>query len=441
MEYYGRRIVAEIRPFRGTFYNPNTIEDLSQVLAPPYDVIGDEMKESLLGRSPHNIVRLILPQSHEDQQFWNTSAELFEEWKDRKVFTGDEQACIYAYRQKFELPDSHRCSRLGILAILKCRDLSAGVVLPHEKTFPRTLEERLNLLRACRANFSQVFMSFRDPDEEVGKLLEWVAAGPVFLQFEDDEGTHHELWRIRERDDINGLVSMLADKKLIIADGHHRYETALAYSGEKQATGDESCPRDYVCTTLFRSEDTGMVILPVHRLLKHLPMPVEEASSRLERFFDLEEIQGNALSRRGIAKELERIDETSFVMITSNSAVQLFLKRGLDLKDILKGPESDKWKCLSISVLHSLLLGECLGLDADHLAERGELYFTPWEGVALSAVTDGRADAAFLVRATRMQEIWEIAEGGERMPHKSSYFYPKLPSGMVIYDHRIGLQE
>lgn len=428
--------MAEIKPFRGTFYNPEAISDPADVLAPPYDIIDNDGKQVLANRSPYNIVRLILPQSSEEREFWNTSAGLFEDWKRQGILINDRATCLYAYRQTFNLPGSGSFSRLGILTALKCKDFSSGEVLPHEKTFPRTRDERLKLLRACRANFSQVFMTFRDHNEKAADLLLKTTGNDVFMQFDDDEGTHHQLWRIAQPDNIEALKSLLFDQSMIIADGHHRYETALAYSKEINPNGQRDSAAGYVCATIFRSEDPGLIILPVHRVLRCLPPSWPEEREKLAHFFELQEMPQASGSLEGAGKMLEGIKRAALIMVTSQSVIRMILKKGVDLKEIVKGPESKKWKSLDISILHSLVLEQCLNLDADDLAEKGELYFTPWESVARKGVAAGKAEACFLVRATRIEDIWEIAEGGERMPPKSSYFYPKLPSGLMIYDHR-----
>lgn len=436
----GRNELADIRPFRGTFYNPQVVEDLARAIAPPYDVIDEKKRNVLLSRSPYNIARLILPQPGGDADFWNNAATLFRAWKKGGVLACDGAQCFYVYRQTYALPASGEVSRTGMLALLRCRDFSSGEILPHERTFPRTRAERLNLLRACRANFSQIFTVFRDREEEVLPLLEEAAAQPCFMEVTDDEGVRHRVWRLEAGDGAERLKASLRGKKLIIADGHHRYETALAYSGEKHATASEAHAAAYVSVVLFRSEDPGLAVLPVHRVLRRLTLTPEEACRRLERYFHVEALRGDATSRAGmLGDRLASSRRPAFVMATAAGVALLSLREGVEPEGILGGPESAEWKNLDISVLHSLVLEECLGLDSSVLAENGDLYFTPWESAAMSALSEGEAEAAFIVRPTRMDEIWDIAEGGERMPHKSSYFYPKLASGLMIYDHENAL--
>jgi uncharacterized protein (DUF1015 family) len=432
--------LADIKAFRGTFYNPRAVEDLSRAVAPPYDIIDEKRKESLLSRSPYNVVRLILPQTEGEHEFWNNSATLYRAWKRGEVLSADGGRCVYVYRQSFEIPGEGSVSRTGILALLRCREFSSGEILPHEKTFPRTRSERLKLLRACRANFSQIFTVFRDEEEEVLSLLEEAASVPAFMEFRDDEGISHQVWRVENSAREARMTASLKAKKLIIADGHHRYETALKYSKEQHVAADPAHPGAYVSAVLFRSEDPGLAILPVHRLLRRMPLGAEEVYRRLQSRFHVEMIQRDIADRRGMFKErLESCRRPAFIMITREGAAILELREGVEEDKVLAGPESARWKSLDVSILHGLVIGEGLGMNADLLAEKGDLSFTPWESTALSALSEGEAEAAFLVRPTRMEEIWEIAEGGERMPHKSSYFYPKLPSGLVIYDHDTAL--
>lgn len=436
----GRKRLAEIRAFRGTFYNPRVVDDLSQTIAPPYDVIDEKKKAVLASRSPYNIVRLILPRARGEREFWNNSATLFRAWKRGEVLTADGASCYYIYRQTFSLPGEEAVSRTGILALLRCKDFSSGDILPHEKTFPRTMEERLNLLRACRANFSQIFTVLRDEEEDILALLEEAAAAPAFMELRDGEGVLHQVWRLREEDDTGRLAHLVDGKKLIIADGHHRYETALNFSRERHASASEAQAAAYVSAVIFRSEDPGLSVLPVHRVLGNLPMSTREAYRRLERHFHVEVLRSDPGCRAGMYQELMASNRRpSFIMITAEGVATLVLRDGVKPDKIIPGPESASWKRLDISILHSLVISEGLGLDASALGESGELQYTPWESAAVSAVAAGEAEAAFLVRPTLMREIWEIAEGGERMPHKSSYFYPKLASGLLIYDHETAL--
>lgn len=431
----GRPDLLEIRPFRATFYNPHVVNDMSRVVSPPYDVIDEARKERLRSRSPYNIVRLILPGGHDQVDFWNHSASLFRAWKKGEVMIPDASKGFYLHRQTFCSPLGGALSRTGVIVALRCQALGESV-MPHEKTFPRVRSERLHLLRACRANFSQVFTVYRDPGEEVLPVLEKAAAGDPLMEFRDDEGVEHRLWRLEENDVVESLARAMAGRKLIIADGHHRYETALAYSREDPVVNHPDHPGKFVSVTLVRSEDAGLIILPVHRVLDVPLPPLKDLEEKLSAYFELAPLRHGGGERRGsLAEVLMRAERPSFLMATREGVVNLVLRPRVEPYRVIQGGESRRWKELDISILHALVFKECLGLDPEALAENGKLSFTPWESEALDRVDSGAATAAFLVRSTRMEDIWEIAEGGERMPHKSSYFHPKLPSGMVIYDH------
>ncbi|MDI6874177.1 DUF1015 domain-containing protein [Candidatus Solincola sp.] len=428
--------MVEIRPFRGTLYNPLVVEDVSRVVAPPYDVIDDRRREQLLSRSPYNIVRLILQVEPGESRFWNRSAALFRAWKMGEVLVPDSEPGFYVHRQTFSSPLGGTLSRTGLIAALRCQPPGTSV-LPHEKTFHNVRRERLHLLRSCRANFSQVFTIFRDPGEEVLSLLEEATASSPLLEFLDDEGVEHRLWRLDSSEGVKALVRAVSGRRLIIADGHHRYETALAYSQETGADADPHEAAGYVSVTMVRTEDPGLLVLPVHRVLESPFFGLREVEERLSPFFDAFPLPGDAGRREGsLAETIRGAGRPAFLLATREGLMRFILRPGVEPHRVIPGGESRQWKELDISVLHALALGQCLGLDTDKLAEEGKLRYTPWESRALDAVVKGEAAAAFLVRPTCMEDIWRIAEGGERMPHKSSYFHPKLPSGLVIFDHQ-----
>ncbi len=436
MVIYGRERLARIRPFHGLYYNQRVVGDISRVVAPPYDVIDEAKKLNLQKRSPYNIVRLILPQDPGDKDFWNTSAAVYRAWKRGDVLVRDEAPCIYLHQQTFDAPQG-RVTRTGIICALRCSEFGSGGVLPHEMTFSRTRSERLYLLRCCRANFSQVFMVYRDGEEEILPLIEEAVSREPFMGFTDDEGVEHLLWRMEDPEVTAHIARAVEEKEIIIADGHHRYETALIYSGEDPSVADPGHPRKYVSVTLVRSQDPGLVILPVHRVLKTLPEGSGDIEDRLREYFDVEAVPQGVTERRGpLTAHLPETGPAAFLMATRDKVLRLTLNRRVNPDKAIAGGQSSRWKRLDISILHALVLRGALGLDTEVLAENGELYFTPWE--SLDDLCSGRADVAFLIRPTRMEEIWEIARGGERMPHKSSYFYPKLPSGLIIYDHEVG---
>ena len=427
------KMELEARPFRGTFFDLERVGHIKEVIAPPYDVIDDREKESLLRRSPFNVVRLILPVDGEEE-FWRDAARTFQRWKEEGIFRVDPEPAVYLYRQAFTLPDGRELERTGAVVLLRCVDFSQGVVLPHEMTFPRTRNQQLNLLRACRANFSQVFVLVRD---EEGLLLrhlgEAAESRTPFLDFRDEQGVRHRLSRMEETEWALRLFLLMRDRKAVIADGHHRYETAVLYAEENAGQGDDH-PGRFVSVCVYSSSDPGLVSLPVHRVLAGVGLPRRGVLRELGEYFEVEEVPADSLPAA-----VGRGERTAFGLLFPDRGVLLTLKPGLELEELVAGEHSPGWKNLDVSILHHLVIFRVLGEDPVLLAEAGKLTFTPWAEEAMEKVGSGEAEAAFLIRPTPLEVMWELAEKGERMPHKSTYFYPKLPSGLVIYDHATGL--
>lgn len=426
-------MTLEIRPFRGTFFNLERVGRMEEVIAPPYDVIDERQKLLLLRRSPFNVVRLILPVDSEEE-FWHDSARLFTRWKEEGIFRLDPQPSIYLYRQAFTLPGGERMERTGVITLLRCVDFSRGSVLPHEMTFPKTRSQQLNLLRSCCANFSQVFALARDREGVIFEHLGEAAENSVpFLDFQDDQGVRHLLYRLPDGEWTSQLSSLVRETRAVIADGHHRYETAVQYAAENAYRGHDH-PSQFVSICMYSSADPGLVSLPVHRVLKGLGIPWGEALQALEEYFEVQRVDA-----RNLMEAVRLQERVAFGLYLSDSAVLLLLKPQVRVEEMVEAEHSPEWKRMDVAVLHHLIINRVLELDPVFLVERGKLTFTPWADEAMGEVDSGEAEASFLVRPTSLREVWDLAERGERMPHKSTYFHPKLPSGLIIYDHSTGL--
>lgn len=428
------KMELDVRPFRGTFFDLEKVGRIEEVIAPPYDVIDERQKAELLRRSPYNVVRLILPVDSEEE-FWHQAARTYSRWKEWGVFRVDTGPSVYIYRQAFALPGGLRLERTGAVVLLRCIDFSRGVVLPHEMTFPKTRSQQLNLLRACRANFSQVFALVGDGEGRLLEHLEEAASRTSpFLDFQDDQGVRHRLHRVVEERWIERLSELIRMTRAVIADGHHRYETAVQYSEENSGKGIDH-PSRFVSVCVYSSADPGLVSLPVHRVLSGVGISWQEALGDLEEYFEVEDSDVHRLPEAvGMGAGV------TFGLYTGKIAKLLTLRPGLKLAELLEGDKSPEWKGLDVTVLHQLVFARVLGLDPVSLAEDGRLAFTPWAEDAMGKVDAGEAEAVFMVRPTPIDVVWELARKGERMPHKSTYFHPKLPSGLVIYDHATGLE-
>jgi uncharacterized protein (DUF1015 family) len=414
-------LVADIQPLKTIRYDPAVAGPLEDLIAPPYDVIDNEQRAELAARSSHNVVELDLPRSYEG------AAETLAGWREEGALIQEGEPAMWALRQDYSAPDGSARTRTGFFARVRVEDYGAGRIRPHERTHPGPREDRLKLTRATQANLSPIFSLFPDTSGAARETLAQATREEPFAEVEDSEGTRNTLWRIADPDRIAALQGALADAELLIADGHHRYETARVYAEEVGGEGDHR----YVLMLLVALEDPGLLIFPTHRLLTGLK---DDAGKQIairdtaRRDFDIEEL--------GDPRELEPPsgnDRVAFGYMDS------FFKRPFrfTLKDqsvadaALPGmPES--YRHLDTAVLEALILKGALGMTDDDIDHKHGLDYSKDFDDALEAVQSGRADAAFYMRATPVEHVQEVAAEGESMPPKSTYFFPKIPTGLLF---------
>ncbi len=418
------------------------------MLAPPYDVIDPSLQERLYELSPYNIVRLIFGQtSSQDSPADNRytrAAEYFQRWKDAGILQHADVPSIYLYDQEFELAGIKR-TRRGFISLLRLEDFSEKGVHPHEVTYAEPREDRLALLRACRAYFSQIFALYGDESRSVESVL-WGAADEVALvDFVDAGGIRHTLRSVSDAGALAEAARLMAARQLFIADGHHRYETALHYQREMRAgKGPEGdAPYDFVPTFFVSAQNPGLVILPVHRVLPGKCESAGEPRESLGEAFIVEKI-GEAHVPESLDELTGWMDQATegehrFGMITTGGLYSLRLRGEAELDRLMDEEHSEAWRRLDVSIIQELAIKRCL--SPEQIVREGSIkYITDATG-AMDEVAGGRAWLAFLVRPTTVAEIEGIALRGEKMPPKSSYFHPKPLSGIVIYDHATGLAE
>lgn len=438
--------MAQILPFKGTMYDAGSGLDLSTVLAPPYDVIGPEFQEELHARSPLNIVRLILGYAHDGDTAtdnrYTRAACFFEEWKKRGILKTAAVPAIYLYDQEFRVAGERRVRR-GFIALLKLEDFSAKGVHPHEVTYAEPREDRLSLLRACRANFSQVFALYSDERREVEGALSTAASAEPLADFVDENSIRHTLWSVEEKGALREAAGLMSVKQIVIADGHHRYETALLHMREMRAgngpRGDN--PYDFVPACFVSSQNPGLVILPVHRVLPGGCRGEREPVRLLEDHFDIAQLS-EKLEEEPLGELMQWIGEAGaaqhrFGLVTPNGLYTVRVRAEAELDRLINTEHSETWRRLDVSVIQELGIKRCLSLEEMH--REGSIKYMTDASDAMGEVVTGRARLAFLLRPTTVEDIESIALQGEKMPPKSSYFYPKPLSGMVIYDHATGL--
>jgi uncharacterized protein (DUF1015 family) len=438
--------MARIYPFRAWRYNSSSVR-LDDVVTQPYDKISPAMQQAYYDRSPYNLVRIILGKpelfdAEQGENVYSRAGRDFRAWREEGVLVQEKDPCIFAYSQRFKVPGTEIVKeRRGFIALGKVHDYSEKVVYRHEQTLSKPKGDRLNLLKATHAHFGQIFMLYSDPAGSIEKIL-YDGAGPADAETTDEYGVLHRLWRVNEPNVINLLTTAMADKKLIIADGHHRYETALNYSKEhapaspaksESVTGQvhqPPYPEAAVMMTFVNMDSDGLVVLPTHRVVHSLqafdPAAFLQAA---EEFFTVE-----ALPRGEAANYIGTLDSqqgTVFVAVTRAGAYLLRSKSEPVAAALAHLPERQRQ--LDLSCLHSIVLDRLLGLNEEKVREQTNLRYLRDAAEAVDQVRRGEADVTFLTNPVSMEQLKEVAFAGDVMPQKSTDFFPKLLSGLTIY--------
>jgi len=435
--------MAKIVPFRGLRYSPKRIADLAQVTAPPYDVISPTLQDELHERHEHNIVRLILgrtfPGDSAEENRYTRAAALLSQWRLEGTLSRDAESSIYLYDQEYADEDGRTLTRHGIIALARIEEFSTGLVKPHEKTLSDPKADRLALLKACRANLSPVFSLYSDPCCVLEVLAKKEKDRSPEVEVRDDDGVCHRLWRCTDENLIGKAQALLDNKPLVLADGHHRYEAAIAYRDYMRQLHPDYTGKElfnYVLMCLSNMEDKGMRIFPAHRVVSGLDnFDPTALFARLTDYFDLESAPfatgddaRNAALRTHLS-ELGSRRHTLALFAGDGMVHYLSLRDETAMDDFFDARTPKVLRTLDITILHGLLLERLLGIAPDD-SER--LRYVRGIDEALRLVDQQEAQLAFLVNPTRMSEVRDVANAGEKMPQKATYFYPKILSGMVI---------
>ena len=431
--------MPEIIPFKALRYDPDQVK-LEDVLTQPYDKITPEMQSKYYERSAHNLVRIILGKAGEtDTDAFNVytrAAEYLHDWRSSGILKQDPEPGIYAYSQTFTVPGTRELAeRRGLIALGRLHDYADGVVFRHEQTLAKPRADRLNLLRATRAHFGQIFMLYSDPQDEIEALLKKKAEEDPDTSLLDEYETLHRVWRIHDPALIQAVQQRMRDKKLLIADGHHRYETALAYRNERRAESGSSnpdAPYEFVMMTLIPMESRGLVILPTHRIVHGLPtFDRERMLEAAGQFFDIDRIDLRTESRSATTL-LGQAGEngTAFVAVTRQGPYLMRAKKNA-VQDAL-GQVPSLQRDLDVVQLHRIMLERVLGISEDAVRNQENVRYERDAFEAISWVRQG-ANVAFLMNPAKIEQVRDIAFGGEVLPQKSTDFYPKLLSGLAIY--------
>jgi uncharacterized protein (DUF1015 family) len=430
--------MAKIFPFRALRYDSSKVS-VADVVTQPYDKITPAAQDRYYQASPYNLVRIILgkPEIGDDDQqnVYNRASTFLKNWRQNNILTPDPAPCIYLYIQTFRVPGDpsrSQVERRGFIATGQLEPYDTKVVFRHEQTLSKPKADRLNLLRATRAHFGQIFMLYSDPAGEVDSLL--AQDRPPDVEVTDEYSVIHRLWTVSDDATITRVQQAMNDKKLIIADGHHRYETALNYRNEvrQQPVHSNGASHDRVMMTLVNMDSKGLVVLPTHRVVFGLEAFAESRlMANLQKYFDVEKLE----VRDDLAPALQRMHEagqnkTALLAVT---AVSCYLLRA---KDAQQSPSLDgqsaRQRALDVVQLHKLILEETLGMSEEDIRDQKHLKYVREAREAVDEVARG-ANVAFLMNPVRMAQVRDIAFSGEVLPQKSTDFYPKLLSGLAIY--------
>ena len=429
--------MAEICPFKAWRYDATRFP-LSSVVTQPYDKITPQMQERYYQNSPHNLVRIILGKSEADDagnNVYSRAASYFKEWRTSGVLTQDREPSIYVYSQQFEAPGEpgRKLERCGFIALGKLHDYGEQVVFRHEQTLSKPKADRLNLLRATKAHFGQIFMLYDDSSGDVESLL--ATSQPPVAEVRDDYGVLNRVWKIADPRDVGNLQRAFAARKLIIADGHHRYETALNYRNERRAKqpGAVQMPYDYLMMTFVNLHSPGLIILPTHRVVSDLPgFDAERFISRAAELFKVTTL-GSGQSAAALIAHLRSLppEDNPMVAVTARNDYILSL---LPEKSVAAlASNSERQRKLDVVVLHKLLLERVLGLSEDAIREQKHVSYLRDAAETVAHVRRREANVAFLMNPVKAEQMRDVALAGELMPQKSTDFYPKLLSGLAIY--------
>jgi uncharacterized protein (DUF1015 family) len=430
--------MARIEPFRALRYDPARVA-LKDVATQPYDKISPAMQERYYAASPYNLVRIILGKrvatdGPKDNPY-TRAASFFRDWRREGVFLQDAEPSIYRYSQQFALPGSSKqVERHGFIALGRIEDYSSNVVFRHEQTLAKPKADRLDLLRATRAHFGQIFMLYSDPSAEIENMLATTASPSAELR--DEYGVLHQLWKISDPELIEVVRSGMRDKKLIIADGHHRYETALNYRNERRAEAGGSpasqMPYEFAMMTFVNMDSPALVILPTHRIVHGLPgFSMDSFRKGAGEYFSVEEADANVTASRASAMVREAGHTGTSMVVVSRDRTFLLSRPKAPASAF--GSLSFRQQSLDVVQLHKCLLEGVLGISEEAIRDQQNVTYVRDAQDAMDMVRGGQADVAFLMNPARMQHVRDIAFAGDVLPQKSTDFYPKLLSGLTIY--------
>lgn len=420
--------MAAVKPFKALRYDPGKIS-LQEVIMPPYDIIKDTLE--YYESSPHNIVRIDKgeekPGDTESENKYTRAAVFMNKWIDEKILKKDDKASYYVYKQEYVLPGGKKKEMTGFFASVKIEEFERKVILPHEKTHTGPKADRLALMRATKSNTSPILSLYFDKEKKMHSMLEKAVKEKAFMDFKDAKGIRYRMWKIEEGPEAKKAEALMADKQLFIADGHHRYETAMNFRDEMRAKSPSDERFDYIMMCLISMEHSGISILPTHRIKHKWNREKFEEDPRVQMYFKIKRFKSAFDVRRAmLAPDHKKI----IGVVSKTGCFSLELKRDEYKKALERRERSAAYYMLDVSVLHGLLFSDVLKMEDAELFDG--LEYTPDIDEAINAVVKGGAKVSFLIKPSTVDEVKAISLNNETMPQKSTYFLPKLATGFLI---------
>jgi uncharacterized protein (DUF1015 family) len=432
--------MAKIAPFQGIRYNANKVGDLSKVVSQPYDRVRYGLQDDYYDLHPYNIVRIIKGREQQGDQpdgqnVYTRARDYYRTWFDAGYLLRDPQPGFYVYHQTFALPNGEELTRRAFVAALELAEFDEGIVLPHERTHSGPKVDRLNLLRATATNFGQIFMLYPDAENRINALFDAALAGrqpDADLQELFEQNVRQQLWAVTDPDVIEAVVADMAPKQgLIIADGHHRYETALNYRTEMRQQHPDAPANagfNYRMVTLVSMDDPGLTILPTHREMHdYTAKTTRQILEDVAEYFEVVAVTDCPALESALAEETDADRRIGFY----DGDYYLFQLKSPDIMSQVAPDRVEEWRMLNVSILHELLIERVMGISKDSVVALDNIQYHRDLDLALARVDEGRAQCVYVMNPTRMSEVKACSMAGEKMPQKSTDFYPKVITGLV----------
>lgn len=424
--------MADIKAFRALRYDLKKAGEIGELTSPPYDIISEEQRLGYLERNPYNIIRLELPKGEDP---YARAGETLKQWVNSGILKHDMDPGLYIYEMEFlDKVDRGESKKLrSLVCRVRLEEFSAGIVLPHEETLSKAKQDRFDLMCAANCNFSSIYSLYQDPEHVTRKRLDNLAAGSA-PRYEFSDGlVTHRLWVINDPAAIEAIGEDFAGRKLYIADGHHRYETALNYRRHLKEQGIDCPEADFVMMTLADMSDPGLVVFPTHRLVRGLEdLNGRELLKACEEYFDITPVEDGEKAQAAL--DSGYVGGEHCFAFYDRVKWHVLTLRSPEIMEKLLPDRSAAYRQLDVSILHTLILERLMGIDRENMANQRNLTYTRSVQEAVGSVDSGESNCCFILNPTRVEEICSVASCGEKMPQKSTYFYPKLITGLVMND-------